>query len=61
MVYETVRCPSVCPSVCSIRPLQQYAAGLLLSARGVGDINCWTASAAAANAGRATFSAYVGR
>ena len=29
-IYETVGCPSVCPPVCPIRPLQQRAAGLLL-------------------------------
>jgi len=38
-VYETVRCPPVCPSVCPIRTLQQRAAGLLLWARRVGDID----------------------
>jgi len=38
-VYETVRCPSVCPSVFPIRPLQQPAAGLLLWARQVGHID----------------------
>jgi len=34
-VFETVLCPSVCP----IFPLQQRAAGLLLWARRVGDID----------------------
>ena len=32
-------CPSVRPSVCPIRPLQQSAAGLLLWARRAGDID----------------------
>jgi len=38
-VYETVWCLSVRPSVCPIRSLQQLAAGLLLWARQVGDID----------------------
>jgi len=39
-IYVTVRCPSVCLSVCPIyRPLQQRAAGLLLWARRTGDID----------------------
>jgi len=33
--------PSFCPSVCPIRPLHQRAAGLLLWARRVGDIDCF--------------------
>jgi len=38
-VYVTVWRPSLCPSVCPVyRPLQQRAAGLLLSARQAGDI-----------------------
>ena len=70
-VYKTVQCPSclsVCPYVCTIRPLQQRAAGLLLSSRRVGDVDrdrCTAGAAAArrsaANAGSATFSAYAGR
>jgi len=67
--------PSVCLLVrlfvCSIRPLQQRAAGLLLWARWVGDIDRLlhgrapqqhgaAARCAAANAGSATFSADAG-
>ena len=54
-VYETVRCPPLCPSVCSTPPLQ------LPSARDVIDIDrLLHGRRTAANAGSATFSAYVG-
>ena len=58
-------CLSVLPSfVCPICLLQQCAAALLLWAWRVGDIDRLlfgtTAQHAAANAGSATFSAYVG-
>ena len=49
---------SVCLSVCSIRPLQQRVAGLLLWARRVGDINRLLQQRRA-NAASATLSAYV--
>ena len=65
--YVTVPCPSVRPSVCAIRPRQQRAAGLLLRARPVGDIDRLlhgrgaAARRAAANADRAAFTAeYTG-
>jgi len=53
---------SVRPSVCLIRPLQQRAAGLLLWARRVGDIDRLAPQqheAGTANAGSATFTADV--
>ena len=59
-VYVTVRCLSVCPSVCPIyRPLQQRAAGLLLWALQAGDIDrlLHGASAAAGAAASRSISA----
>jgi len=50
----------VCPSVCSIRPLLQSAAGLLLWARRVGDIDQLLHGSAATNAGSAWLKAEVG-
>jgi len=56
--------PFVRSSVCSIRPLQQSAAGLLLWARPAADIDRLLhgaqQAARRANAGSATLSAYVG-
>jgi len=50
---------SVCPSVCPIRPLQQCAAGLLLWARRVEDIEQLLQQRRRVAAGSATLSAYV--
>ena len=50
----------VCPSVSSIRPLLQRAAGLLLWARRVGDIDQLLHGAAATKAGSAWLKAEVG-
>ena len=52
----------VCPSVCPIRPLQQRACGRFAAVGpAVKKYRSIAARRAAANAGNATFSEYVGR
>ena len=71
--YASVGCPSVCLSICPIRPPHAAVAGLLLRARRPGDIDRLrhavgpavsssfaAARRAAVNAGSATLSADVG-